>query len=97
MRFDLSAPYSQFFTESTSSVVIVTASYLCVVEFVKASTALQAALCALCVTFFAVPKVPSVSGPPLQKMLRNVIDVIDVQQLGKPFIWFHFILWILEI
>lgn len=53
MWFDLSAPYSQFFTDSTSSVVIVTASYLCVVSFVKASTsaALQAALGALCVPF----------------------------------------------
>lgn len=51
--FDLSSPYSQFFTDSTSSVVIVTPSYLCVVKFVKASSsaALHAALCALCLTF----------------------------------------------
>lgn len=47
--FDLSASHSQFFTDSTLSVVIVTVSYLCVVEFVKASAsaALHAALCAL--------------------------------------------------
>lgn len=82
--FDLFRPSFQFFTDSPSSVVIVTASYLCVVEFVKAlaSAAPPAALRALCVTFLWSMFLAHLLK---KKMLGNVIVTIYVLCLGKPF------------